>query len=160
MEVCGNTVKLIIGASRNEKIGSKLLQWWMGTDYSHVFAMWDLTAQERSIVYQASHGMVHFQSYPNFLFVNEITHKAVIDISDVKFKRFSQKCIDLAGMPYSKLELLQIFICNITGGLIGTRDQTGYICSELMADLLEDIGYTFDKPKYLLTPKDIIRKLE
>lgn len=152
-------MKLIIGASRNEKIGSRLLQWWMKTEYSHVFAMWDLTAQERSIVYHASHGMVHFQSYPNFLFTNEITRKVVIDLTDAKFKRFSQKCIDLAGMPYSKLELLQIFVCNLTGGLIKAQDQTGYICSELMGDLLEDMGYEFDKPKYLLTPRDIMETL-
>ena len=139
--------KLIVGGSRNELIGSIGIQWWMGTDYSHVYIRWYLSSQEREIVYQASHGMVHFCSLDRFVKHNTIVKEFCMEITDEQFTKFSQKCIDLAGEKYSKLELLQIFISNISNGKAHFDDQPGYICSELMCELLEDLGIKFDKPK-------------
>lgn len=152
--------KIIIGASKNCKIGSKLIRWWIDADYSHVYTKWYLSDQDREIVYHASHGMVHFKEYENFKNDNEIVVEIEIELTCEQFKKFSSKCIDIAGQDYSSLELLQILLCDITDGRIHTQDQKGYICSELMAELLEDLGYKFSKPKYLLTPKDIIEKLK
>jgi len=151
---------LIIGASRNNLIGSKAIQWWLGTNYSHVYARWHLNSQDRDIVYQASHGMVHFASLEHFARDNTIVKEFVLELTDEQFKRFSRKCIDLAGEAYSKLELLQILICDISKGKITFNDQPGYICSELMCELLADIGIAIDKPKYLVTPSDIVKYLE
>lgn len=152
--------KIIIGASKSNKIGSKLIQWWINADYSHVYTRWYLSDQSREIVYQASHGMVHFIPFIKFTHKNVIVKEFEITLTCEQFKKFSAKCIDLAGECYSKLELLQILLCDITNGKIHTQDQKGYICSELMAELLEDLGYKFNKPKYLITPKDIVEKLE
>lgn len=153
-------MKLIIGASRSSLIGSKAIQWWMNTDYSHVYARWELKTQQRDIVYQASHGMVHYRSLENFVRDNVIVVEYALELTDEQFKKFSRKCIDLAGESYSKLELLQIFICDISGERIKFTDQPGYICSELMCELLEDVGIKFTKPKYLVRPDDIIKALE
>lgn len=153
-------MKIVIGASRNELIGSKLIQWWMKTDYSHVYARWYLTSQEREIVYQASRGMVHFQSLENFTRSNSVVREFALDITEEQFKAFSRKCIDLAGEKYSKIELVQIFLSDISNGKIHFEDQPGYICSELMCELLEDLGIKFDKPKYLVQPGDIVKALE
>lgn len=153
-------MKLIIGASRNSLIGSKAIQWWLKTDYSHVYARWHLNSQDRDIVYQASHGMVHYISLEHFTRDNTIVKEYVLDLTDEQFKNFSRKCIDLAGEKYSKLELLQILICEISSGKITFEDQPGYICSELMCELLQDIGIKFDKPKYLVRPDDIMKALE
>jgi hypothetical protein len=150
---------LVIGASGSSLIGSKLIQWWIGANYSHVYARWYLSSQERNIVYQASHGMVHFIEFRNFKSVNTIVEEFHIDLPDDKFKKLSQKCIDLAGQPYSRLELLQIFLCDVTNGRFKTQDQKGYICSELMCEILMDLGYKFNKPKYLVNPKDIVEAL-
>jgi hypothetical protein len=153
-------MKIIIGASRNSKIGSKLIQWWIGAPYSHVYARWHLNDQERDIVYQASHGMVHFKAFENFKKENEIVKEFELELTCDQFKKFSQHCIDLAGQPYAIIELLQIALCDFTNGKIQFADQYGYICSELMCELLEDLGHKFNKPKYLITPKDIIDNLE
>lgn len=156
-------MKLVIGCSRNSecKIGSELIQWWISQPYSHVYARWYLHTQEREIVYQASHGMVHQLSLDNFTKQNTIVKEFTLYLTDEQFKKFSQKCIDLQGIPYSKLELLQIFISDITHGKVKFQDQPGYICSELMAELLQEFfDCTFAKPLYLLTPKDIIEFLE
>lgn len=153
-------MKIIIGCSKNFKIGSKLIRCWLNTKYSHVYVRWYLSNQEREIVYQASHGMVHFQNFENFKTDNKIVKEFELDLTDEQFKKFSQKCIDLSGQPYSTLELIQIVLCDLTNGKLHAKDQNGYICSELMAELLEDFfDFKFNKPRYLLTPKDIINAL-
>lgn len=153
-------MRLIIGASRNSKIGSRLLQWWMGTNYSHVYARWALKTQQRDIVYQASHGLVHYQALNNFTKENIIIKEFILDLTDEQFKKFSIKCIDLAGEKYSKIELVQIFLSDISDGKLKFEDQHGYICSELMCELLEDLGIKFNKPKFLVRPDDIVKALE
>lgn len=153
-------MKLTIGTSRSNKIASKAIQWWMNTNYSHVYARWELKTQQRDIIYHAARGMVHFQSYENFLKASTPVKEFALEITDEQFAKFSRRCIDLAGESYSQLELLQILLCDISGGKIRFQDQPGYICSELMCELLEDLGIKFDKPKFLVRPDDIIRSLE
>jgi hypothetical protein len=152
-------MKLIIGASKNNLIGSKLIRLWMNTPYSHVYCRWYLNTQEREIVYQASRGLVHFQCFENFKIDNEIIDEIQIELTNEQFRKFSTKCIDLAGQSYSCITLLQILLCELSGGRVKFEDQPGYICSELMCELLEDLGYKFNKPKFLVTPKDIIESL-
>jgi hypothetical protein len=146
-----------IGCSRNNKVGSKLIRWWIGAEYSHVYAVWHLSDQEREIVYQASHGSVNMISHPNFVKNNDVVKEFELELSCKQFKKFSQKCIDLAGEPYSKLQLLQIFLSDVSGGRLQFKDQRGYICSELMAEMLEDFfGAKFEKPRHMITPRDIV----
>lgn len=151
---------IIIGASKNNKIGSGLIRWWIKAPYSHVYARWYLNEQDRDIVYQASHGLVHFREYNNFKKENSVVKEIKLELSDEQFKRFSQKCIDLAAEPYSKVQLFLIFIYELLGKDVKVENQPGYICSELMAELLTDLGFKFEKPLYLINPKDIISKLE
>lgn len=153
-------IKITVGASRNNKIGSKLIRWWLDTDYSHVYFKWHLTTQNTEIVYQASHGLVHFISYENFIKKNSVIREFEIELTEKQFKDFSKKCINLAGQKYATLELLQIVLVDMTNGKFVTQDQSGYICSELVGEFLNYIGFTFNKPKFLLTPKDIIETLE
>ena len=153
-------MKLIVGASRSEKIGSKAIQMVMGVDYSHVYARWWLKSQEREIVYQASHGMVHYTSLEHFTRDNIIVREFVLDLTDEQFKKFSRKCIDLAGEKYSILTLFHIWLNDASGGKLQFGDQTGYICSELMCELLMDLGVEFDKPKWMVKPSDIVLALE
>lgn len=154
-------MKIIIGCSSNQKIGSKLIQWWMNADYSHVYARWDLATQQRTIVFQASHGMVHEVEFNNFKSQNKIVKEFTLDLPDSLFVSFSQNAIDLLEQKYSIVELIQIFISDLTKGKIKFSDQSGYICSELMAELLElFFDAKFDKPRYLIRPDDIINFLE
>ena len=149
-------MKIIIGTSRNKLIGSRAIQWWIGANYSHSYARWTLKTQERDIIYQASHGLVHFQAVENFSAQNEIVEEIELELTDEQFLKFSRRCIDLAGVKYSKLQLLQIFISDLSDGRIHFEDQPGYVCSELMYDLLIDLGIKFNKPKQLINPKDIM----
>lgn len=152
-------MKIIIGASKNNKIGSKAIQWWIKANYSHCYVRWALSSQVKDIVYQAANGMVHFISLENFKLKNEIIEEIEMELTQEQFKKFSSKCIDLAGILYSTIELLQILICDLSGGKIKFGDQPGYICSELICDLLSDLGIPFCKPKYMMNPKDIMHCL-
>jgi hypothetical protein len=153
-------MKIFIGVSRNNKIGSKAIQWWIGANYSHSYVRWTLSTQERDIIYQASHGMVHFISLENFTKENEIVEEIELELCPESFKRFSRKCVDLAGVEYSTLELFQILLHDMSKGRITFEDQHGYICSELICDLLEDLGIKFSKPKFMMNPKDIMECLK
>lgn len=153
-------MKLIIGASRSEKIGSEIIQLGTGQNYSHVYARWWLKSQEREIVYQASHGIVHFCSLEHFTRDNIIVKEFALELTDEQFKKFSRKCIDLAGEKYSYIELLQIWLHDASGHNIQFADKRGYICSELMCELLTDLGIVFDKPKWMIKPSDIVTALE
>jgi len=48
----------------------------------------------------------------------------------------------------------------LSKGKIYFEDQPGYICSELMCELLENIGIMISKLKYLVRPDDIVKALE
>ena len=155
-------IKVVVGASRNSegKIGSEAIQWWMGTDYSHVYVRWHLTTQDKEVVYHAASGMVHFVSLDNFTKHNTIVREFDLYLTDDQFKKFSARCIDLAGEKYSYIELLQIFLSDVSGGKIRLKDQPGYICSELLCELFDSLGIQLNKPKFLVRPDDIVKALE
>ena len=100
--------------------------------------------------------MVHYQSLENFTKKNEIVEEFTLELSTEQFAKFSSKCIDLAGERYSKLELFQILLRDLSNDRLNLDDQPGYICSELMAELLEDLGLVLPKPKHVMNPKDIV----
>ena len=153
-------MKIIIGASKNNNLGSKLIQWWENSKYSHVYIRWHLHTQDREIIYQASHGMVHFLEFSNFKKHNKIVTEISLEITTEQFVKLTQKCIDYAGKPYSKLELLQIWLSDVSDSKVKVKDRKGFICSELLGALLVELNITFQKPLYLLTPKDIMEALE
>lgn len=154
-------MRVIIGFSRNDKkIGSKLIAWWMGSEFSHCYVRWYLKSQEQFIVYHAAQGMVHFKSFENFKRENTVVDEISLELTDEQFRNFSSKCIDLAGVKYSYIELIQIFLSNISNDYFHFEDQPGYICSELIGDLLLDLDISLPKPKHLLTPVDIRRCLQ
>jgi len=156
-------MKIIIGASRPIKgqLGSRLIQWWQNTDYSHIYVRWHLNFQERDIVFHASHGMVHQIELNNFTRDNTVVEEYILDLSEEQFKKLSQKAIDLSGTDYSYIELVQIFITDISKGKIEFIDQKGYICSELIAELLEEFFKAkLPKENWLMRPDDIINYLK
>lgn len=140
-------------------LSSKLIELCMGTNYSHVLIYWKAKSLDRHLVYQASHGSVHFIELNNFNKYNEIVKEYKLDISEELYTTLVQRCVDLAGEPYGFLELANIALhdlANYVGLKVDFGDGRGYICSELLADLLGQLGHApFYKPKHLIKPKDI-----
>lgn len=137
------------------KIGACAISLYTHRLYSHALVYWDSPSIQETLVYQASLGMVHFCSMENFKQNNDIIKEFKLNLTDNQFTKLVKKCVQLAGIEYSKLELLNIFLDQtLKKDILG--DQPGFICSELVADLLEEIfNKPFPKPKYLVTPADI-----
>lgn len=157
--------KVYIGFSRPTKfkIGAKAISWWMGTEYSHVFIVFDYQ-DSKSAVFHAAHGSVHFKSLHNFVSENTILKKYCTEVDQQTHDRLFDRCMELAGEDYSVLELVKIFTADLCYETlhkdIDLGNSSGYICSELVGKLLiEEFNQVFNKPTYLLKPKDIDLKL-
>lgn len=147
-----------LSSPKDWKIGAEAIKWWTGKEYSHAYVRFE-HLDERSTVYQASHGMVHFTSKDRFLGDNKSIKEFKVDLSSEQRKAFMDLCWDLCGESYSTCELAQIFAVDLlhkVGIKLTVEDQKGYICSELVGALcIDTLGMKFSKPRYLLKPQDI-----
>lgn len=135
-----------VGFSRPSewKIGSKIIQWSEGTDFSHAFLRWHSDSLDRDLVYQASHGMVHFVSGDRFDSENITAVEYSVELTDEQFNEIVRKCIDLAGVKYGTLQLLGMAIERVTGIRNPFRDGSKtFVCSELVGEVLRQV-YTID----------------
>jgi len=141
------------------KIGAWVISRFLKKPYSHVLIYWKTESLNRTLVYQASHGHVHFIEFNNFLRENNLIKVYNLIINREQFINVSQKCVDLASQPYDFKGVIALglheFLLNF-GIKTRLKDHKGYFCSELLASLLEDV---FDKPflkdNHLIKPSDI-----
>lgn len=159
--------KIYIGFSypKEFKIGAYAIKKWMGTEYSHVYLRFESSSPEvPSNVYHAAHGMVHFREFENFKKDNLVIKEYAIEVSQSGRLKTLVDCMYLSGEGYGYAELGKIFatdIAHFLGCQLVTYDGRGYICSELVGDLLvKQLQLKFDKPTHLLKPLDIDLKLE
>lgn len=154
--------KIYIGFSkpREFKIGAKAISWWMAAPYSHAYIRFESSDPLiPSNVYQASHGMCHFQTYENFKKDNIPVLEYVIPVSAEVRRKTLINCMNLAGEKYGYVELIKILsmdLGNYVGLQIKFDDSRGYICSELVGTLCtQDLDIHFDKPLHVLKPVDV-----
>lgn len=154
-----NTIIIGMSSPVNKKIGSEAIKWYLNTDYSHIYIKMYSKSLDRTMIYHAAHGLVHFIEESNFLSTNKVIKEYELTLSDQMLLELKQKCIDLSGVDYGYDELPKIVIKDICVRLnipFNVINSKGYICSELVAEILEAIfKVKFEKPKYLITPKDI-----
>ncbi len=158
------TIHIGFSKPNTYKIGAEAISWWMGTEYSHVFIVFEYQ-DSKSAVFHAAHGSVHFKSLDNFKLSNNIVKMYSINVPNEKHDQLFDRCMNLSGEDYSKLELAKIFTQDLYYSIckkqLPFEDSTGYICSELVGKLLiAEFDTTFEKPTYLLKPLDILTKLQ
>jgi hypothetical protein len=141
------------------KLGAWLIALWQGTTYSHAYVRLE-RKNAQSFIFHAAHGMVHFRSGSNFIKENKVEKEYVVEVEDSTMHAFTDYCIDLAGEPYAKVELVKIFLSDLCYKLFGRqilfKDSRGYVCSELVGFLCEKVlGIPFDRPSNLLKPSDV-----
>jgi len=158
--------EIIIGFSRPKRFFvpfSWLIRVFDGfTPYSHTYIKVRSEKYDRTLIYQASHTLVHFVGKPAFddeaLVVNEFS----IRVSDETMKKVMVFAIDHAGQPYDLRSVLGIAVIKVAR-LFGKRleknpfgDGRGFFCSELVgAILVELIGENINKSLPTMTPHDI-----
>jgi hypothetical protein len=146
---------------KKKKIGAELIKWWTGSPYSHVYIRFESSAPDvPSTMYHAAHGMVHFLTKERFEKQNTIVVEYPFDVTSEQRKHVLIKCMNISGERYGYTELIKIFILDLAKKIswdkLEFHNSKGYICSELVAEILEDLyQIKWDKPKYTLYPKDI-----
>lgn len=161
-------MKIYVGFSKpiKYKIGAKAISWWIGAPYSHTYVRFESSDPEiPSNVYHAAHGMVHFMTQERFHSINQTVVEYQIEVTKEERKAQLIKAMKLQSVEYSTLELVNIFLydlCNKLGcDKVKFHDPKGYICSELVADIIEiKFQIKWIKERYLLSPKDIELKLK
>jgi uncharacterized protein YycO len=155
--------KVSIGFSRPVKF--KILSWLIRkvqrTEYSHAYIKFHSDSLDRDLIYQASGLQVNFVGKTLFEEDHVIVKEFDLQISDEAHKKALQFAVDRAGMPYSIKQLFGILIYNLTGNQVLKDGRSGYVCSELVAQMLsEDLGITITKDLDIVTPKDVYNILE
>jgi hypothetical protein len=154
-------MKLLIGFStpKTWKIGAEAIKLWIRKPYSHVFVAWKSERFSQVLVYHAAHGSVHFLSMERLLKENRVVRLYELEITEEQHTALVSKCIDLAGERYGYIELLKIFVKDVCDLLsiqcTMIHNDRGYICSELLAELLSELGAKFDRPLFLIRPDHI-----
>lgn len=152
---------IYIGFSKpsTRKIGSELIRWWIRKPYSHVFVSWKSDQISRVLLYHAAHGSVHFRSYAAFIQDNDVVKLYKISLTEEQYVALVQKCVDLSGISYGYAELIKILVkdtCDLLGFQCKmVENSRGYICSELLAELLKELGAEFTRPAHLVRPDQI-----
>lgn len=157
-------MKLKIGFSKSKTnaIGSRLIQWWMGTNFSHTFLIFDLPKFQDKVIFQAVGSGLNFIAETNFLDHNDIVTNFEIEINEDQYYILINKCILASGKNYGYLQNIGDVIAKIFR-LNKNPFNDGTNCSEWVAECLVTIDLeAFSKfvDLNLVTPKDVYNYLD
>lgn len=131
---------------------SWIIQWSEGTNFSHAYVKIRSDSLDRTLIYQATGSGVAFIGEPTFNEHYQVVEEYDIQISDAAKKKLLQWCVDNSGKPYGRLQCLGIGLQR-TLKLIGisiknpfSNGEQAYICTELAAKALEEVGIEFPTP--------------
>lgn len=134
--------KLTVAFSKPKefKIGSAVIRLAEGTNFSHVSLRWYSASIDCDLVYQASHGMVHFVSGARFDQENETVAEYSVEVTDEQFTAITKKCVELAGVKYGTLQIIGMALERVSGIKNPFRDgDKTFVCSELVGEVLKQI---------------------
>lgn len=158
------TIYVGFSSPKTWKIGSATIKAWIKKPYSHVFVAWKSDQFSRVLVYHAAHGKVHFLSMDRLLADNQMIKMYKLDITEEQYVHLVTKCIDLAGEDYGYAELFKIVLKDLCDSVRiqckMIENDRGYICSELLAELLINLGASFDRPTFIIRPDHIEQALK
>lgn len=143
---------LKVGFSRPKdwKLFSQIIQWSEHAPFSHTFLRWSSETLNCELVYQASHGMVHFVSGERFDRENETVIEYCVELTDEQFNAIAKKCIELAGTKYGTLQIIGMALERATKVRNPFRDgPKTFVCSELVGEVLKQIMQIDLDPEYV-----------
>lgn len=147
---------------KTKKIGSELIKWWINKPYSHTFIKY-VNPLEKEVVFHAAHGNVHQILWKNFIKENTVMKTVEIECNQQQYEKLVELYFEKCGTLYSTEGLFWIFIHDLLWKMniyIKTFDDPGYICSELVASILENIfDISFKKPLNIIRPDDVEKRL-
>ena len=165
-------MKIIVGFSKPKskwKIFSAIIRFFQKTPYSHSYIKMQSDNLGLTYIYQANGSGLNFCNLEIFNKKNIVIKEFIFDESKIDreiYKKVFIYCMANAGKSYSFKQILYIFksiIMRFFGCKCDKKKingDSGYICSELVAYILEIIGYRLNKEYDYVTPKDLYIFLE
>lgn len=133
-------MKLTIGFSRAKGFApiSKLIMACERTNFSHAYIRIRSESLDRDLLYQAAGSGVHFVGRALFEQTAQVVEEYEIQIPDENRKAFLQWCVDEAGKPYGRLQILGLALIRLLK-LFGIKIKNpfpngdgAYVCCELV----------------------------
>jgi uncharacterized protein YycO len=154
---------IYIGFSTQKKWNplSWILRICQGVPYSHVYVRFHSDSLQRDLVYQASELSVHFVGWDRFREKAKVVKEYPIQVSAEAKTKTLQFAIDNAGKPYGWPELFGfVWIClnrkfgRKVNNPLGDKAKS-FVCSELVAAVLIELGYKIVEDLDTVSPKDM-----
>jgi hypothetical protein len=142
---------MIVGFSKPNKfkIGSMLIRAWMGfSPFSHAYLRFWSNKYQLWMVYEASHGDIHFEEWENWKTKNKIVKEFDVPVSQEKETETVKWCILQCQKPYSFKALLLIPF-GYTSEDIDGDGEADFVCHKFAAKAM---GLPVNE---YATPKDL-----
>lgn len=168
-EAQGGSVETIyVGFSTGNDFISRAIRFIIKAPYSHTYVRFPAVTLNRDLIYQATNTTVRFSGGIGFRRHNRIIKEFKLEVTPETKVKTLQSAIDTLDRPYSFsqfLGFLWVYVCQLFGKKVRNPVKDGrsaYICSELVAVVLEELGYDIDSTLDMdsMSPKDIYQFLE
>lgn len=132
------------------------------TEYSHSYLKFRSDRLDRDIIYEAVGVGVRFVGYKLWCEHAKSIKEFELEVTQEQYTELQQFCVDNAGKKYGKLQILGIYIAKLfrMKKNIFKNGDSEEVCSEVIAKIMTQLGYKFDKDFDLITPKDIYQALD
>ncbi len=155
-------MKVYVGFSSSNLIGSKFIAEVEKRKYSHAYLRFTDVTTNDQLVTQAGHGMVHEILFEHFKSVNTVQEEIEFDLTTEQYKSLLKVNNHYKGSKYSILQLIFIGIKILFKKDYKVNKRKEFICSEWVYTLLVESGVIQDTVKNpdTLTPSDLNKLLK
>ena len=152
--------EIVIGfsAPKSWMIGAEMIKFWMRTPYCHVYLRVYSNYTGQSLIYQASHGMVHCLTAANFFTANTAVAEFTVPISEDNLRNTLRFAQQLLGQPYGYLGLIKLVLRKWFKGVKGDGNKS-FHCSEFIAKLFPQFIENCPQPDFI-EPVHLYKVLE
>jgi hypothetical protein len=159
--------KIGFSTPKKQTIFSSLIKLFLRTKYSHIYLERTSEFLDVTYIYQASGLSVNFENAEYFKQKNHVVSEFEFEVPAEVYNKIISAAMKKAGRPYGIKQVFGIAWTFICPGKVKNPFADGsysYICSELIAELLDIAGIvnknSWSKSMDSITPKDVFEKLE
>lgn len=148
---------MYVGFSRSSikfPVFSKIIQWYLGTSFSHTYIRFYSDTLNRNIIYESAGGGVKFVGSREWKKRNYSVVEFSVPIKEELYVDLMRQLIDYAGIEYGFWQNIGVAISDFLR-LRENPIKKGKNCSELVSEVLIKLGFSVPKEPNLMTPKDV-----
>lgn len=152
-------VSIVASKPIERKIGSEIIMYELGTDYSHVSWIFWNTARTKPRYYEAIlHGGVTFTGQRHWESRNKIVFIKHFEVTDEVYEAFLDEAMDRCGEKYGFWQNIGIKIKSVFAlrRNIFSNGNDESNCSELIHSFWHFVDLELDVDPDLVTPRDIV----